>query len=229
MCTLREFTDQARLTAALVQHVAQRLKADLAKQDQAVLVVSGGRSPVPFFQALAGQPLAWSRVAVTLADERWVPPDHVDSNEALVREHLLKGPAATARMVPLWTGDSTPEEAVAEVSANLAALPSPFSEVILGMGEDGHIASLFPGAAELPVGLATEAPVLAVHPPRAPHARLSLSLQALLQSRDLVLMISGAPKRAILERALEDGPVEALPVRALLRQTAVPVSVFWAP
>lgn len=229
MPTLREFADPATLTAALVQHVAQRLKTDLARQEQAVLVVSGGRSPVPFFQALAGQPLAWSRVAVTLADERWVPPDHADSNEALVREHLLKGPAASARMVPLWTGDSTPEGAVAEVSATLAALPSPFSEVILGMGEDGHVASLFPGATELALGLGTEAPVLAVHPPRAPHARLSLSLQAILHSRDVVLMISGSEKRAILERAMGEGPVEELPVRALLRQTAVPVSVFWAP
>jgi len=217
------------LTAALAQHVARRLKADLAQQDQAGLVVSGGKSPVPFFQALSGQPLDWNRVTVTLADERWVPPDHADSNEALVRTHLLKGRAAAARLVSLWTGDATPEAAIPAVSAALESLPSPLSEVILGMGEDGHIASLFPGATELTEGLQTKAPVLAVHPPVAPHARLSLSLHALLQSRDIVLMISGADKRAILERALGEGPVEELPVRAILRQTAVPVSVFWAP
>ena len=229
MCTLREQVDQATLTAALAQHVARRLKADLAQQEQAVLVVSGGRSPVPLFQALSVQPLDWSRVAVTLADERWVAPDHADSNEVLVRKHLLKGRTATAQLVPLWTGDATPEAAVPAVSKTFAALPSPFSEVLLGMGEDGHIASLFPGAAELAEGLSTTAPVLAVHPPHAPHARLSLSLHALLQSRDIVLMISGPEKRAILERALGEGPVEELPVRAILRQTAVPVSIFWAP
>ena len=229
MCTLREHADRAKLTAALAQHVARHLKRDLAHQEQVTLVVSGGKSPVPLFQALSVQPLNWSRVAVTLADERWVPPDHSDSNEALVREHLLRGRAATAQLVPLWTGDATPEAAVPAVSAALAALPSPFTEVLLGMGEDGHIASLFPGSAELADGLSTMGPALAVHPHHAPHPRLSLSLHALLNSRDLVLMISGPEKRTVLERALEDGPIEELPVRAILRQTAVPVSVFWAP
>jgi len=229
MGALREFADAATLTAALAQHVAKRLKEDLAQQARATLVVSGGTSPVPLFEALSGQPLDWSRVAVTLADERWVPPDHADSNEALVRAHLLKGPAASAQLVPFWTGAATPEAAVATVSAQLDTLPKPFSAVILGMGEDGHTASLFPGAAELAEGLATTAPVLAVHPPVAPHPRLSLSLHALLQSRDIVLLITGSAKRAKLEEAQGEGPVADLPVRAILRQTAVPVSVFWAP
>lgn len=229
MCQLRECADGATLTAALTQHVARRLKEDLAQQEQAVLVVSGGKSPVPLFQALSIQTLAWSRVTVTLADERWVPPDHADSNEALVRTHLLKGRAATAQLVPLWTGDATPEAGAPAVCEALDALPHPFSQVILGMGEDGHIASLFPGAAELAEGLSTTASALAVHPLHAPHTRLSLSLRALLDSRDLVLMISGEAKRRVLEVALGEGPVEALPVRAILRQTAVPVSVFWAP
>jgi len=227
--TLRECADQAILTTALAQHVARRLKEDLLQQDQAALVVSGGKSPIPFFQALARQSLVWSRVVVTLADERWVPPDHPDSNEALVRTHLLRERAATALLVPLWTGDATPEDAATAVSATLMDLPRPFSQVVLGMGEDGHIASLFPGAAELAAGLRTTSPALAVRPLHAPHPRLSLSLQALLNSRDIVLMISGAAKRRVLEAALGDGPVEELPVRAILRQTATPVSVFWAP
>lgn len=229
MCSLREYPDQATLVAALAQDVARRLKEDLARQERAVLVVSGGRSPVPLFQALARQVLPWERVTVTLADERWVPADHPDSNEALVRDHLLQGVAAVAQLVPLFTGDATPERGASKASIALAELPRPFSRVILGMGEDGHIASLFPGAAELAEGLTTEAAALAVHPPHAPHPRLSLSLGALLDTRDLVLMISGPAKRHVLERALEEGPVEDLPVRAILRQTAVPVSVCWAP
>ncbi len=229
MCAIRECADASTLTAALAQHVARRLKEDLAKQDQVVLVVSGGKSPVPLFQALAAQSLPWERVVVTLADERWVPPSHEDSNEAMVRAHLLKGRAAKAQLVPLWTGDATPEAAVPAVSKALAALPHPFSQVILGMGEDGHIASLFPGAAELALGLSTEAPALAVRPLHAPHPRLSFSLRALLQSRDIALMISGQTKRHVLEQALGEGPVEDLPVRAILRQTAVPVCIFWAP
>lgn len=229
MAKLLEFLDADTAAAALAQHVAARLKADLAQQEQAVLVVSGGRSPVPFFHALAAQPLDWARVLVTLADERWVPPDHPDSNEALVRRHLLSGRAAAARLVPLWSEAATPEAGAQALAPALAALPRPFSQVVLGMGEDGHVASLFPDAPELQDGLRTAAPALAVHPGRAPHPRLSLSLSALLQTRDLALLVSGEAKARLLAEALGSGPVTELPVRALLRQTAVPVSVFWAP
>ncbi|WLT31688.1 6-phosphogluconolactonase [Geothrix sp. PMB-07] len=229
MPSLRECSNGATLVAAVAQHVARRLKEDLAQGGQAVLVVSGGRSPVPLLQALSTQALTWERVVVTLTDERWVAPDQTDSNEALVRRHLLQGRAAIARFVPLWTGDDTPEAAVPAVCTSLGALAHPFSQVILGMGEDGHMASLFPGSSELGSGLTTEAAALAVHPPHAAHARLSLSLRALLDARDVVLMIAGEEKRLVLERALGEGRVEDLPVRAILRQTAVPVSVFWAP
>ena len=229
MPTLRECADTPKLMAALTQHVAKRLKEDLARQEQAVLVVSGGRSPVPLFQSLSTQALVWSRVVVTLTDERWVPPDHADSNEALVRTHLLKQRAALASFLPFWTGDATPEAGAPALAARLLELPSPFSAMVLGMGEDGHMASLFPGSAELAAGLSTVEPVLAVNPTRAPHARMSLSLNRILQSRDIVLMISGAAKRQVLERALGEGPEEDLPVRAILRQSAVPVSIYWAP
>lgn len=229
MARLLEYADADTAAAALALHVAGRLKADLAQQEQSVLVVSGGRSPVPFFRALAAQPLDWKRLIVTLADERWVPPDHPDSNEALVRRHLLTGHAAAARMVPLWSEAASPEAAAQALTPVLAALPRPFGQVVLGMGEDGHVASLFPDAPELPEGLRTEAPALAVHPGGAPHPRLSLSLSALLQSRELALLISGEAKARLLERALGEGPVEELPVRAVLRQAVVPVSVFWAP
>lgn len=229
MAKLLEFDDAATASAALAQHVADRLKADLEKQERAVLVVSGGRSPIPFFHALAAQPLEWARVFVTLADERWVPPDHADSNEALVRRHLLTGRAAAAEMVPLGSGAATPEAGAQALAPLLAALPRPFSQVVLGMGEDGHVASLFPDAPELAEGLRTAAPALAVHPGRAPHPRVSLSLATLLQARDLALLVFGEAKARLLEEALGSGPVAELPVRAVLRQTAVPVSVFWAP
>ena len=229
MAQFLEFVDAGASAAALAQHVAKRLGEDLAAGAGAVLVVSGGRTPVPFFQALAVQPLDWARVIVTLADERWVPPDHPDSNEALVRRNLLSGRAAAARLVPLFTADASPAAAAEALAPVLEALPRPFSQVVLGMGEDGHIASLFPDALELARGLATAAPVLAVHPGAAPHPRLSLSLSALLGARDIALLLAGEDKRAVLVRALGDGPVEALPVRAILRQTGAPVSVFWAP
>lgn len=229
MAKLLEFADAGTAAAALAQHVAAHLKADLAKQERAVLVVSGGRSPIPFFHALAAQPLEWARLVVTLADERWVPPDHADSNEALVRRHLLTGRAAAARLVPLWSEVATPEAGAQALAPLLAALPRPFSQVVLGMGEDGHVASLFPDAPELAEGLQTAAPALAVHPGKASHPRLSLSLRTLLQARDIALLVAGEAKARLLAEALGSGPVAELPVRAVLRQTAVPVSVFWAP
>lgn len=229
MAKLLEFADAGTAAAALAQHVAARLKADLAQQAQAVLVVSGGRSPVPFFRALAVQPLDWARITVTLADERWVPPGHADSNEALVRRHLLADRAAAAALVPFWSEAATPEAGAQALGPALAALPHPFSQVVLGMGEDGHVASLFPDAPELQEGLRTAAPALALHPQAAPYPRLSLSLSALLQSRDIALLVSGEAKARLLAEALGAGPVADLPVRAILRQTAVPVSIFWAP
>ncbi len=229
MAKLLEFADGDTAAAALAQHVAAHLKADLARQAQTVLVVSGGRSPIPFFHALAVQPLDWACVTVTLADERWVPPDHADSNEALVRRHLLTGRAAAARLLPLWSGAATPEAGAQALAPALAALPRPLGQVVLGMGEDGHVASLFPDAPELAEGLRTQAPILAVHPGAAPHRRLSLSLSALLQSRDIALLLSGEAKARLLAEALGRGPVADLPVRAVLRQTAVPVSIFWSP
>lgn len=229
MAKLLEFADGDTAAAALAQHVAAHLKADLARQAQTVLVVSGGRSPVPFFHALAVQPLDWARVTVTLADERWVPPDHADSNEALVRRHLLTGRAAAARLLPLWSGAATPEAGAQVLAPALAALRRPLGQVVLGMGEDGHVASLFPDAPELAEGLRTQAPILALHPGAAPHPRLSLSLSALLQSRDIALLVSGEAKARLLAEALGGGPVADLPVRAVLRQTAVPVSIFWSP
>lgn len=229
MPKLLEFADPGLSAAALAAQVGQRLREDLARQDRAVLVVSGGRSPLRFFQALGAQPLPWERVVVTLADERWVPPEHPDSNEALVRAHLLQGPAASARFVPLYTGDATPEAGAEALQPVFAALPRPFSQVVLGMGQDGHIASLFPDAPELEEGLKTPVGLLALHPPKAPHPRISLSLSSLLGSRDIAILVAGTAKGHILERALGYGPVEDLPVRALLRQAAVPVSVFWAP
>lgn len=221
--------DGAAQVEALAQRIAGLLEEALAARGAATMILSGGRSPVPLFERLAATPLDWPRIAVSLADERWLPADHPDSNEGLVRRHLLRDEARDARLVGLYTGAATPEAGEAECAMRLAGLPQPFAVVVLGMGDDGHTASLFPGAARLAAALApTAGPCCAIRAPGAPQPRMTLTLPALLGAERILLAIQGAAKRAVYERALGAGPVEELPVRAVLRQVATPVEVYWS-
>ncbi|MDR9439078.1 MAG: 6-phosphogluconolactonase [Halomonas sp.] len=215
-----------QLALQLAEAAAEALRVDLARQDNALLVVSGGSTPVPFFEALAACDLPWGRIQVTLADERWVAEDAVDSNARLVRARLLQGPAAVATFVPLTTGDPTPEQGADAVAERIAELAWPASIVILGMGSDGHTASLFPDSRELELALSTEAPVVAVRTASQPQPRITLSADRLHQARRHVLHITGGDKRAVLARALSGDDVRELPIRAFL---ACPLATYWAP
>lgn len=221
------------LALDLAGFVAQQLREGLARRAQALLVVSGGSTPMPFFKALSGMALDWSRVYVTLADERWVPSDHADSNERLVREGLLQGLAASARFQPLFNGAVSPEVGQDTVTQALDGLPWPADVVVLGMGGDGHTASLFPHAAELTDALAEGdgprcLPVAVPAAPNVPVPRLSLTRRALLDTRHLVIHVTGASKLALIEQAMHDGPVAQWPIRLALRQNQVPCEVFHA-
>jgi 6-phosphogluconolactonase len=172
-------------------------------------------------------------VTITLADERWLPPDHPDSNEALVRTHLLKANAAAAHFVPLYNGAATPAEGVPELEATLAALPWPADAVVLGMGGDGHTASLFPDAPELPYALMDAAParclaVASPTPPNVPVPRVSLTRRALLDTRQLIVHLTGEDKLELLHQAMLPGDVAEYPIRAVLQQHAVPCHIFHA-
>ena len=135
-----EFADPAALAQALASSVADDLRTALQERQVASLALSGGNTPKAFMRALSKQSLDWSQVVVTLVDERWVPEDNARSNAALLRENLLQGPAAAARFLPLHRDTATPEEALDALERDLAALPSPFDAVVLGMGNDGHTA-----------------------------------------------------------------------------------------
>ncbi len=232
--SLIERAEQAGpLAQRLADVVAGQLRDGVAQRGHALLIVSGGSTPVPFFEKLAQADLPWSQVHVTLADERWVPPDHKDSNARLVRQHLLQGPAAKAQWWPLVNEAPTPAEGQQATEASLARLPWPADVIVLGMGSDGHTASLFPHDAALagaldarhdaPRCMAIDAPTL----PNVPVARLTLTRRALLDARLLALHIAGPAKWALLQEVMQPGPVEDFPIRLALHQQQVPCRVSY--
>ena len=225
------FNDGDTLARTLAADVANSLARRLAAQGEASLVVSGGRTPAAFLRELGRQPLDWPRVHVTLADERCVPATDAASNLRLVREAFAGTPAAQAQLIGV---DATANEAATRWNDALAALPRPFAAVVLGMGDDGHFASLFPRMPGLAEALAVTAPALAptvVHgvAPVEPVARLSLTLATLLDTDLLALHVTGPSKLVTLQRASQPGSALEMPVRALLEQRRVKLEIYHAP
>jgi 6-phosphogluconolactonase len=226
-----KFDNGDALAQALAARIGADLKAGIAARGLASLVVSGGKSPIRLFEALRNQDLDWSRVCVALADERWVDPGDAGSNEHLVRTVLLQGAAAAARFLGLKNAAPTPDVGAVSAWETFARVPRPFDRVVLGMGDDGHTASLFPRSPNLPSALnpAAVAGCVGMWAPVAPHPRLSLNLSALLDSRRIAVLISGAAKWQTYLTASAAGPQEDMPVRAVLRQSRTPVEVIWSP
>lgn len=225
------FPDPTALAHALAGEIRVDLEEAVGARRAASLVVSGGRTPKQLFKQLSTEQTDWKNVWITLADERWVDTASEDSNERLVRENLVTGAAAGARFVGLKNPAVTPEAGVEWSWRALSRVPRPFDIVMLGMGNDGHTASLFPGSMALARGLdVTVAPgCIAVNALAAPHARISLNLAAILDARRIVLHIEGDAKWQIYQRARTPGSTAELPIRAVLHQKEVPVDVFWAP
>jgi 6-phosphogluconolactonase len=228
---VRRYPEAAALTSALAGEIIQALEDGLRANSRASLVVSGGRSPTALFQRLSAVALDWSRVWIALSDERWIDADSSDSNEHLVRTTLLRGAAASAHVVGMKSDVPDPHAAAAACWSTIAALPRPFDYTLLGMGDDGHTASLFPHSPGLAAAIDPQAPpgCVAMIAPVAPQARMSLNLAALLDSRRIGVLIMGSSKWATYKRAASAGPVSEMPVRALLRQQRVPVTVYWSP
>jgi 6-phosphogluconolactonase len=225
------FADLETLSRELAAQIAKSLTAAIGARGLASLVVSGGRSPLRLFEILRTQPLEWSRVRIALADERWVDSQNEASNERLVRDVLLKDQAASARFHGLKNGAPTPDLGAVSAWETFARVPRPFDAVILGMGDDGHTASLFPGSPNLPSALnpAAAAGCVGMWSPVAPHPRLSLNLTALLDSRRVVVLLSGESKWRTYAAACAPGPAQDMPVRAVLHQSRTPVDVMWSP
>lgn len=221
-----EFDSGTACVQAMLHDAGAALKRQIQETGHATLAVSGGRSPIPLFQALSDADLPWPQIAITLVDDRHVPTDHPDSNEKLVRTYLLQGAAAAAKFKGLV---SDPDNIAASV-ARANTLPDEITVAILGMGDDGHTASLFPDAPQLAEGLAPEQTqrYLQMTPGQAPHERISLTLAALLRSQYIMLAIAGEHKRTVLQEAAHQ-TTPALPISYVINQTGVPVDVYWHP
>jgi 6-phosphogluconolactonase len=226
----RDFADDEDLAPAFAEWTADKLRAAIAERGAALLVVSGGKTPERFFEALSTQPLDWTRVSITLADERRVPDDSPRSNARLVREALLRNHATVASFIPLADARLSENQELVAASARLANLPLPADVVVLGMGDDGHTASWFPGAEGLQKAMDPGARQLVapIQAPDAPEPRLTLTGRVILRARAIALLIEGQDKLNTLAEAMEDGPADAMPIRTVLRGASDRLTIFSA-
>lgn len=221
----------AASAAALADAVAETLQDALDKKGQAVLAVSGGRSPIAFFDALSQKDLDWKNIGITLVDERIVPTDHADSNTGLVREYLLKNKAAAAHWIPM-VADGADEAALADSEKAVAFALQHYRQpdaLVLGMGGDGHTASLFPQAPQLDKGLdpAYAEPLLHTSPVTAPHERISMTLEAVAATPAVFLAIQGTEKKAVYEAAAAQAS-KTYPLSFVLNHKKVTCHVYYA-
>lgn len=231
--TFRDFPDFNSLIAALADDVVARLKQDVSRRGTASMAVSGGTTPGPVFDLLSTRDAPWDKIWITLSDERWIAPTGDGSNEHLVRTRLLRGKAAGAYFVGMKTADAKARDGEAKTNGAIAAMPRPFTVMLLGMGDDGHTASLFPRAPELKEALNTSDPALVraviAQGATQTNERISLTLRAILDSEWIVVLIKGAGKRVAYEAAAGASDIIEMPVRAVLNQQTVPVAVYWSP
>ena len=223
------FETREEASVAAAEAIAERLAARLDAQSGASVVVSGGTTPDRCFDLLSEKPLDWRRTQIVLSDERWVPPDDEASNERLVRDALLKGEAVPAKLLSVFSMTTGIQARCDEIDQQIRLGPFPFACSLLGMGEDGHFASLFPDAENLEEGVDVDGEQLCIPVTTAasPHPRVSLTLAALARSDAIVLLMFGDNKLEVYEQAKRKG--SKLPVAHLLKQKKAPVPVYWAP
>ena len=228
-----DYTNSDALVIALSAQLRDRCGHALAQRGHAMLALAGGRTPFPIYRALAATALDWTRVVVMPGDDRCVPLTHPASNAAALREAFAA--AEGLRIESLTTADGDPDASLAHARSMLAAHPEAFDAVVLGMGEDAHTASLFPGADALAEAMAKDARedafllVPKPLPPEAPFPRITLGLARLLRARSLHLVVTGARKRDVLRAAQTAHDPLRAPVSALLHASGAVVHLHWSP
>jgi len=228
------FSSRETLLEALYQDIESSLAQDLADHERVSLLLSGGSTPGPLYKRLSAVDLDWSRVSIGLVDERWVESDHSASNERLLRQTLLQNFAAKASFTRMKNSAQTPFMGEGQCQTQCDDLPEPYSVCLLGMGPDGHTASLFPHAKGLSQALDSQQLCAAIEANASEVTgeyveRMSLTPKAILRAKKLILLITGEDKWQVYQRARSATDVMATPVSVFLQQSGVDVDVYWAP
>jgi 6-phosphogluconolactonase len=225
-----EFRQRDDAAATLARRIGERLRLAVYRRATASMIVSGGAAPRPLFRELRLVPVPWYLVTIVPSDDRWGGLDgDDDTNEHMIRRELLSGEPGFAHFVSLYRRDCAAPGSLPALRASLAEVRRPFDAVVLGMGADGHTASLFPDSPDICQALRSDAECVVQEIPRLAHSRVSLTVRSLLDAHEINLLFFGAAKRAVYEESLRPGPIEEYPVRALVQQNQVPVNVYWAP
>lgn len=216
------------LAEDLSHNIVEILKQSIKSDGRASLAVSGGRTPIPLLEALSGLKLDWSSVDLTLVDDRWVEPSHENSNEKLVRAHLIKNKAKKINFVPLKNNNKTAKDGHKFSEELLKKVKSPFDVVVLGVGSDGHTASLFPCSDELTEGMNLNNPcrIIATSPKTAPYERMSLTAKAIIDSKNVFLHLNGSGKLHTLELAMINKDEMKMPIYFFLEKG---LKIYWSP
>jgi 6-phosphogluconolactonase len=228
-----EFSDREQFNKAIVQRLADTLQSASLTQKQILFGVSGGSTPMPVYEALAQKELAWNRIKILLVDERWVPITHSDSNEKNIRHAFSANTLAEKNIIGLWSDKPELQTAANVADQKLAFLNDVLDVVVLGMGEDGHFASLFPTADNFDAAISKKGSrfILAISPmpDHAPHQRLSMSLAYIQRAKRIILAITGEKKRLVLQQAIAEGDLNKLPIAALFKANSPAVEIYWSP
>lgn len=232
---INRFMTREELFSRVAERCQSQLQAAISKNAKASFIIPGGTTPAPAFAQLAKSSLDWEKITVAQSDERWLPADHSQSNQGLTSRTLLVDNAKKAAYIAMKNSHEKAIDGEKECSENYQKLAFPFSVTMLGMGLDGHIASLFPNSNPIKQGLdlnnknlciaidGSGCKVAGEYP-----ERMSLTLSAILNSGLILLLLTGEKKMAVIDKALQTNEPQKLPVSAILHQATTPVEIFWA-
>jgi len=216
------------LASDLCLCIGEILTEAIRKNGRASMAVSGGSTPITLFKEFSLLSIDWSKIDLTLVDDRWVDAKNADSNELLVRAHLIKNKAAKVNFIPLKNDAKTAKEGQIYSEKMLRKIILPFDVVVLGMGCDGHTASLFPCSDELPeaMNLNNLNYLISTTPKTAPYERISLTARVIFDSKNVFLHLNGSNKLHTLESAMEYKDPNKMPIYAFLQNG---ISIYWSP